>query len=145
MKLSKKSGLKFRARARFARNCFKGKFQTKTRFLATVCLPSGRPRFWDHTILDSLSQQRSAGRGLGRGDFELKTSSPRPSPPASLGGEGVSKGSGVRRSDRTFARVENYDHSQLAPQLNIERWRLDVECSRFHSNFDFRSSDFLPC
>ncbi|HEU5126243.1 MAG TPA: hypothetical protein VFW05_19520, partial [Verrucomicrobiae bacterium] len=33
--------------------------------------------------------QRSAGRGLGRGDFELKTSSPRPSPPASLGGEGV--------------------------------------------------------
>jgi hypothetical protein len=89
MKLSKKSGLKFRARARFARNCFKGKFQTKTRFLATVCLPSGRPRFWNHTTLDSLSQQRSAGRGLGRGDFELKTSSPRPSPPASLGGEGV--------------------------------------------------------
>ena len=41
------------------------------------------------TIFDSLSPQRSAGRGLGRGDFELKTSSPRPSPPASLGGEGV--------------------------------------------------------
>ena len=37
------------------------------------------------TIFNSLAPQRSAGRG----DFELKTSSPRPSPPASLGAEGV--------------------------------------------------------
>jgi len=37
----------------------------------------------------SLAPQRSAGRGLGRGDFELKASSPRPSPPASPGGEGA--------------------------------------------------------
>jgi|GEM_PF-5006685 hypothetical protein len=30
----------------------------------------------------SLSPQQSAGRGSGRGEFKLKTSSPRPSPPA---------------------------------------------------------------
>jgi general secretion pathway protein G len=36
-------------------------------------------------------KSRSAVQGLGRGDFELKTSSPRPSPPASLGREGVGK------------------------------------------------------
>ena len=40
------------------------------------------------TISDSLAPQRSVGRGPGRGDSELKTSSPRPSPPASLGREG---------------------------------------------------------
>ena len=39
--------------------------------------------------INSLAPQRSGGRGLGRGDFELNASSPRPSPPASLGGEGV--------------------------------------------------------
>ena len=50
---------------------------------------SGRAQLDTRTIFDSLAPQRSAGRGLGRGDFELKTSSPRPSPPASLGGEGV--------------------------------------------------------
>ncbi len=39
--------------------------------------------------INSPAPQRSARRGSGREGFKLKTSSPRPSPPASLGGEGV--------------------------------------------------------
>jgi hypothetical protein len=40
------------------------------------------------TLKCSLAPQRSAGRGLGRGDFQPNTSPPQPSPPASLGSDG---------------------------------------------------------
>ncbi len=56
----------------------------------------------------SLASQRSVGRG----DFELKTSSPRPSPPASLGGEGVIKRSGTMKCYRDLSRLPSCARSE---------------------------------
>ena len=58
--------------------------------------------------LSSLAPQRSAGRG----DFELKASSPRPSPPASLEGEGVIKRSGIMKCHRELSRLPSCVRSE---------------------------------
>jgi hypothetical protein len=79
------------------------------------------------TIINSLSPQRSAGRG----DFELKTSSPRPSPPASLGAEGV---------------ISRFDSLKFNPLTMAPGWVPAYEsfCSDFQplSNFGSRISEF---
>ena len=83
------------------------------------------------TIFNSLAPQRSAGRGSGRGDFELKTSSPRPYPPASLGGEGV---------------ISRFDLLKFNPLTMAPDWVPAYEsfCSDFQplSNFGSRISEF---
>jgi len=56
-----------------------------SRFAGDLILLAAQTQLAGGSVFNSLSPQRSAGRG----DFELKTSLPRPSPPASLGGEGV--------------------------------------------------------
>jgi len=80
------------------------------------------------TIFDSLAPQRSAGRGLGRGDFELKTSSPRPSPPASLGGEGVISRSDFRKFNPLFGAGAKLRLLGAAVQYLIVLMRSKMRC-----------------
>jgi hypothetical protein len=60
-----------------------------SRFAGDLILLATQTQLEGGSVYNSLAPQRSAGRGSGREDFKLKISSPRPSPPASLGGEGV--------------------------------------------------------